>query len=131
MKKLINNIGVLIITISFISCEGNTDRSRLLKNESSQAIHVIANGISLPDYDKLISVGQTETLFITNQRGGSDYVEEPPIGITTFVIVNSLGDTCTKDFKIKSNWDLHIEEKTKIPSNWQHEYSFIVDDSDF
>ena len=128
---MINVIGVLSFAALLISCEGNTDRVRQIRNESSHSINVNASGTNVSNYDKSIAAGETEILFIGNQLGGSDYVEEPANGITTLIIVNSLGDTCTKDFSIKENWDIHVEQRKKVPSDWQHEYTFIVNDSDF
>lgn len=82
-------------------------------------------------YDKLIEAGYKEIIFVTNQRGGSDFVEDPAQGVSLLVITNEAGDTCLKDYKVQDNWSIKVKERTKVPSDWQHEYRFIVVDSDF
>jgi hypothetical protein len=131
MKINLKLIGLLSLIILLASCEGNTDRVRQVRNNTSGNIQVSANGSMLTNFNKTISINQTEILYIGNQLGGTDYVEYPANGIATMVITNASGDTCTKDFTIQANWDISVEQRKKIPSDWLHEYTFIVEDSDF
>lgn len=130
-SKSIIRVAALSLIIALSSCEGNTDRIRIIKNNTSGPIMVSASGTSISNFNMSISEGQSETLFIGGQRGGSDLVENPATGISSLIIVNSTGDTCTKDFTIQTNWDIRVEQTKKIPSNWNHEYTFILNDSDF
>lgn len=125
--KFVLFLGIIALT----SCEGNTDRIRIIQNNTSGTIQVIATGSIFDKVSKSILSGQSETLFISNQRGGSSYIEVPATGLDTLIITNSLGDTCKKDFLLQSNWNIRTEQTRKRPSNWQHEYKFAVTDSDF
>lgn len=130
-NKSIIRVAALSLIIALSSCEGNTDRIRIIKNNTSGPIMVSASGISISNFNKSISEGESEMLFIGGQMGGSDQVENPATGISSLIIVNSTGDTCSKDFTIQSNWDIKIEQTKKTPSNWKHEYTFILNDGDF
>lgn len=129
--RIIIYFALLGFIIALTSCEGNTDRSRQIENNTSGLITVFANGSNVSNYDNTISAGETETLFISNQLGGSDYVETPATGISSLIIINAAGDTCLKDYLPKDNWEISVEQTKKTPSNWQHNYTFIVNDSDF
>jgi hypothetical protein len=123
--------GFLILNVFLTSCEGNTDRIRIIENQTSGSVNVTATGSLVSTFDKRLSMGQSETLYLGGQMGGSDMVENPADGISTLLIINTNGDTCSKDFTIQSNWDIQVEQTKKTPSNWKHEYTFIVRDSDF
>ena len=131
MKARTTYLGLLSLAILFPSCEGNTDRIRQIRNNTSGLIQVVANGMYIPDYNASISTGQTESLFVSHQRGGSSYVESPSMGITDMTITNASGDTCLKEFTLPGNWEINLEERKKTPSDWQHEYTFIVNENDF
>lgn len=123
---------ILFMFIIFLSaCEGNTDRIRIIENNTSGEIHVIAFGTSMADFDKSIAPEQSETLFLGGIMGGTDQVENPSIGISSMIITNATGDTCIKDYTIQENWDIKVEQTKKRPSNWNQEYTFIVNDNDF
>ena len=131
MKRTTIFAAILGLTFTLASCEGNTDRIRQIRNNTSGSINVIADGTTVSNYNESISVGQTEILFIESQLGGSDYIETPSAGIISMIITNTSGDTCLKDFIPQNNWEIIVEERKKVPSDWRHEYTFIVDDSDF
>jgi len=131
MKGITLYIGLISLAIALSSCEGNTDRTRQLRNNTSGLIQVVANGMYLSGYNAPISTGQTGHLFVSSQRGGSSYVENPSVGITEMIITNASGDTCIKDFTLQNNWEISLEETHKFPSNWQHEYTFSVNENDF
>lgn len=119
------------LNLLLISCEGNTDRTREIRNNTSRTINVFTAGTYISVFNQSVSKNKTETLFITSQRGGSYYLESPAMGMTSMLITNATGDTCTKDYKLDNNWEIQVEERSKIPSDWQHKYTFVVDDSDF
>ena len=111
--------------------QGNTDRTRQIRNNTSGTINVFTAGTYISVFNQSISNNKTETLFITSQLGGSDYLESPALGMTSILITNATGDTCTKDYKLDINWGIQVEERSKVSSDWQHYYTFQVHDSDF
>ena len=123
---------ILLVPIIFLSsCDGNTDKIRIITNNTAGEITVTASGTSVSDFNKSISAGQSVTLFIGGQMGGTDQIENPSFGISSMIIKNAAGDTCTKDYTIQEKWSIKVEQTNKRPSNWKHEYTFIVNDSDF
>jgi hypothetical protein len=132
MKSKSTFQSILLVFIIFLSsCDGNTDRIRIIKNNTTGEIKVTASGTSMSDFNKSILTGQSETLFIGGQMGGTDQVENPSFGISSMIITNATGDTCTKDYTVQENWEIKVEQTKKRPSNWKQEYTFIVNDSDF
>ena len=131
MKLTAINIGVLSLVIGLSSCEGNTDRTRQVRNNTSGLIQVKVSGIDVLDYNTPVYVGQTGVFSIQSQRGGSSFVVDPSMGIAEMTITNESGDTCTKEFTIQENWDIYVKERRRIPSDWQHEYTFTVNEDDF
>jgi hypothetical protein len=124
-------IATLVLLSILFSCEGNTDRIRTIQNNTSGTIQVIADGNLPADYNKTIPSGGAETLFISGQLGGSDFIENPAEGIHSLIILNAFGDTCVKDYLLQSNWSIDVQQTKRFPSNWRHEYTFSITDSDF
>ena len=131
MKLTLQLFGILAFTSLFLSCEGSTTRERRITNNSSTSIHVVADGANLSNYNKSITPSMNEGFFTSQQRVGTQTLEDPASGVNNIEIVNTFGDTCTKDFFLIDNWDIKTERKSEIPSEWKHEYTFIVEDSDF
>lgn len=132
MKNL-KFISFTFLTVLIISCEGNTDRYRHVQNNTNESINIYASGISFYDFEfnETLTAGQSVKIFQTYQRGGSDYVENPAIGIDSLLITNSNGDTCTKDYLIQDNWLIDVYQRKKVPSDWQHNYTFTVSNTNF
>ena len=68
---------------------------------------------------------------VFSQRGGNASVQDPYHYLGDVLITNAYGDTATKHFLIQSNWTSEIEERSKVPSDYQHRYQFTITDSGF
>ncbi len=131
MKRILLYKLLLIVLIAFTSCEGNTTKERIIKNSSLVIIHVeVSTNWDNPDTLDINS-GEEALISITDDLGGSSYADNPSNGIKELVITNINNDTIIKDYNLKDNWDIEIEEVKKIPSNYHHRYTFVVNDSDF
>ena len=120
------------MSFALISFEGETLIERSVKNETSNIITVKANLSGDSNYTKTIEIGQSEILYLGGDgMGATDQVEYPASGINSMVIINSTGDSCLKDYTIKNNWGIYIEQTKKRPSKYNHKYDFVVSDSDF
>jgi hypothetical protein len=134
MKKLNLLLGIITLSIlTLTSCEGNTDRYRHIQNNSSNSISIFASGSDYYEFEfqENLEAGQSVMFYNTNQMGGSETIENPATGIDSLLIINSEGDTCKKDFTIENNWETKVEHRRKVPSDWQHNYTLTIDDSDF
>lgn len=128
---MIRRLVPIVLAITLVSCEGNTDRVRLVSNLSSTEIAVQAVADWHPEIGLTVAPGATEEIFMSSQLGGSDYVIHPYDQIDTLIIINSLGDTCQIDYSDSTQWEIHVEERSKIPADWLHEYTIVVMDEDF
>lgn len=134
MKKLNLLLGIITLSIlTLTSCEGNTDRYRHIQNNSGVDISIYASGNSFYEFEfqENLEAGQSVMFYNTNLRGGTDQIENPAMGIDSLLIINNTGDTCTLDYNIESNWNTEVEQRRKVPSDWQHNYTLTIKDSDF
>ena len=131
MKFLVRLI--VIATLPFlIACEGNTDYSWVVKNDSSQIITLHGTGLFYGDTITETIVANTEVeVAVFSQLGGNSTIQDPDSYFGEALITNANGDTATKHFLIQSNWTSDIEERSKIPSDYQHRYEFALTDADF
>lgn len=122
----------ILLSVLFTSCEGNTDYEWKVENKSSTAIEVISH-ITFLDVsaNKTIEVNDITTITVSDQLGGNSTEQEPSNTFSIFKIVNANGDTLIKDYRLSANWDANIEHLKKVPSNYKHDYTFTVVDSDF
>jgi hypothetical protein len=96
--KFLHFLLLFSLNIALVSCEGETTRTRIIKNNSSGLVFVTASGTDVSNYNKTMSSGQSETLFIGVDMGGSDHVENPAYRISTLLVINEKGDTFTKNY---------------------------------
>lgn len=119
------------LAVALVSCEGNTDRVRLVANNSSSQLSVVASTQWYPDIGLSVNEGETEAFFTSSQLGGSDYVIHPYSEIDTLIITNEAGDTCTINYSDSLQWDVVVTERSRVPADWLHEYTLVVTDEDF
>ena len=119
------------LALALVACEGNTDRVRLVDNQSSTVLTVEAKAEWNEDIDLMIQPCEAQELFMMSQLGGSDYVVHPYSNMDTLIIMNAAGDTCMINFADSLSWEYHIEERSRIPADWLHEYTVVVTDEDF
>jgi hypothetical protein len=129
MKKLI----IFTITATMlISCEGNTNQEYIIINNSSSVITVKYNlKLTGEDMSEEISNGSAKAIHEHDYRGGRSEASDISSAFTNFHIVNATNDTCQKDASTDGNWNVQIVPISRIPSAYEHDYTFSVDDTNF
>lgn len=129
MTKKIIYLSLIFAAFLFGSCEGNTNRNYTLINASSH--EVTAKIESVEGKSKFqIPANQSKLVLSFNQRGGSSLAGHPSDYIFRLDIYN-VEDTCFKDYTDPEKWNIISEEQSKVPSNWQHGFTFKFSDEDF
>ena len=130
IKSNIHLIAILIGVIALTSCEGNTRRYLTVKNSSSESINVIYNDFNM-HFDTLTIVPNTQTdLLFSSDRGGKSNSGSPSEYILNMAIFKGQ-DSCIKNNQLDANWIITSEQTKRVPSHWEHHYTFDVLDSDF
>lgn len=131
MKKHFQYTLLLAVVVILFSCKGNTNKTRIVKNNSSDTITVRANISGDPNYLVNINPGQETVMGVVDDEGGTGIPEEPIYFIYQMYVTKNTFDTIKKDYRDKKNWDTKIEQTKKVPSEYKHEYTFVVNNSDF
>ncbi len=123
-------IFAFIAFISLVSCESETYVNYTINNESTKTIYVQGNDIihALAISDTIAS-GNNLLVASWSKRGKeTNYFEPTSIFGEDLVIVNSDGDTMTKDYKLLSNWSANVDDAKYVAT---HDYNLYVSDTDF
>lgn len=122
-----------IITCAlFIGCEGNTDYTWQVTNSSSSEIQIWAeSGFSSVEDSVVISVNSTETIGVFSQLGGNKTEQLPENAFNSLIVVNAAGDTMQSSYIDPGSWISDIDQIKKVPSQYEHVYTFVVNDGDF
>ncbi len=132
MNNVLKIFTALAIIFILSSCEGNTTKEWTINNDTSQTIYVTGNDKVLSvSINESISAGDSKTILVTDMRGGTDQYQNPADHLDSLVIINSNSDSTTKDYMIEANWEILIDERSSIPSDYLHTYDFHVTDNDF
>jgi len=124
---------VVLMSVVLFSCEGNTDRYYHIKNESSDSVHLIAEGSWYQSIiDTMIAPNTFLAFYSTSSLGGSSYLDyDPGYAFLRFEITNTDLDTCMQDYYNNEAWYSGATELSKYPSNYRHDYVFVVKDEHF
>lgn len=123
---------LLAAPIFLMSCEGNTNREYNITNNSQDSLNLYIHNNYYDQLDSFVLAPQTSMEVLeTNQRGGSDYSTDIGSTFTQFLIKNEAGDSCIKSHLIDANWTKEVIQVRKAPSQWEHDYEYVVNDSDF
>ncbi|MGB0914436.1 MAG: hypothetical protein ACPGVI_00115 [Crocinitomicaceae bacterium] len=129
MKLILYAFVGLIAIITFSSCEGNTRRTWEITNSSSFKVELTVDSLSQELLVNTIAPGATETILITDTRGGNS--NHGPITEWLEFTIQSGTSMLTKDPLNDSNWSVYSDQLSKVPSEYQHDFVFQFDDSDF
>lgn len=124
-------LGISILAIFLVSCEGKTVFELRISNQSSNEITAYYQIIYDDPKEETIASNRDKYIMYTENVGGKSEAISPDLYFESLVIVNSLGDTCTKDFTDDFAWKREVEEEKKTPASYSHDYNFIVEDIDF
>ena len=128
MYKLIR-IVALIAIVFLTSCEGSTRKTWQITNNSSFKVALSVDSLSQELVTNSIAPGTTETILVTDTRGGSSH--PGPITEWLSFTIQSGYSVLTKDPLNDSNWSVYTHQTSKVPSEYTHSFQFYFDDSDF
>lgn len=117
--------------IFLVSCKGETDYTRVVRNNTDHVIRVRATGSTFSDLDFMLDPGRLQNLYVESDKGGNSEAEDPGRNIVSMLITNASGDTCQKDFHVSDNWTIEVEQVKKTPKSYRHTYTFEVNQNDF
>lgn len=55
----------------------------------------------------------------------------PENAFSALIVVNANGDTMQSSYIDPESWTSEIEQIKKVPSQYEHIYTFVVNDNDF
>ena len=131
MNKWLTGASLILTTLVLFGCEGNTTYEAVAVNRTYGGIRVQATPIYGEITDTVLTPGNSITLYIWDKRGGSSTTANPSIFFNSFVLTNQLGDTVTRDHTVMENWEVEIEHRKKVPSDYYHRYTFSAGPNDF
>ena len=127
MKK----IAFLLITLfTLSSCEKETFLDYYIDNQSSSVINVDGSDIiHSSDINQTINPNVKKDVAAWSKRGKQiEFFEPTTMFGNNLIISNAPGDTCTKDYKLLSNWTSDIIEQRAVA---RHEYVLVITEVDF
>ena len=129
MKHFIFKLTFFLVAITFISCEGNTTYEWKIKNDASNSIFLEIDSSFVGLNEDTILSGETKTILIYDKMGGSSNSGDAIRWGN--LLIYKLNDTLVKNTDLESNWTIFTEQRHKIPSDYYHEFTFKLNDSDF
>ena len=129
--KQIKNTFLLGLIIFFTSCEGGTDYSFNIQNNSDQSIIVNSVIWTNDTVTNTILSGETKEIGFRTKLGGTEDEGEISGLVQYLFIETTKGKDCTKELLLHSNWILDSEHVSKIPSNYKHTYTLNLGNADF
>ena len=129
-KTLFQFAFLLIIPLSFCSCETNTYVDYYLDNQSSSAIFVSGKSIvHNNEVEKTILTFEKKSIASWGKFGKQTDLFEPSMFFgDDLIITNAQGDTLAKDYKLLDNWLSAVSEERAVAN---HHYTLVVTDLDF
>lgn len=124
----------LFLAIVLWGCEGNTHQAYFLRNQTSESVVVVHSHSAYsasPMDTVVVPSGEVKELGNEDWLGGRVEPDLPAAFIDTFLVYNADGMLCTKDWTQMNAWEIESFEDRKVPSQWRHEYTFEVQESDF
>lgn len=122
-------------SVALMGCEGNTRQIYFIANETSGPVTVIhahssyIQGMALDTVT--VPAGERQELGMEDWLGGRIDPDLPTAFIDTLLVYNEGGALTDRDWTLMETWEIESFEDRKIPSQWRHEYTIEVTDSDF
>ena len=125
----------IVLSAAFlVGCDGNTDYTWQLTNDSSSDIVAYTStgfDLSAPPDSVVILQGSNEVVGVFSKLGGSGTEMLPENAFSALIVVNASGDTMQSSYVDPGSWMSEIEQIKKVPSQYEHTYTFVVNDNDF
>ena len=116
-------------TISFISCEGQTNKEWSVTNNSSSKISVEMQINSSDIRLETIEPGETKTTAIYSTVRGARPDVDAIEGIRSFHITQLI--QLKKSGTLEQSWLTDVRKTRKVPAEYTHKFNFSVVDGDF
>lgn len=128
MMKKFSFLFLLLLFLS--SCEKETYVDYYIDNQSSSVVTVDGkNIITSNSINKMINPNDKMNIAGWSKLGKqTDFFEPTSMFGNDLVVVNSIGDTLLKDYKLLSNWISDLNDQRAVAS---HEYILLITDADF
>lgn len=123
---------LLILSITLLySCKTETSKIWRLSNETSEMIQLTLRDAE-NNTEKTMIIAAKESAIIKQSlsKGSQSTEDEPSAVFSSFIITNSNGNICTKDYTVQSNWFVERESKSP-PKKIYFNHQFVVYNSDF
>ncbi len=131
MNKWLTGASLIVTTLTLPGCEGNTTYEAVADNRTETGIRIKAEPAVGETTDTVLMPGASITLYIWDKRGGSSDPANPSGFFRSLTITNQQGDTVTRDYTLMENWEMEIEHRKKVPSDYYHRYTFVAGPGDF
>jgi hypothetical protein len=127
MKKIL----IILCLAVLCSCRVETFETWEVTNNSSGDITVLYTG-NQTNVEKSMLIPQDESAIVQSNtyKTKESITFNPKASFATFIITNTLGDTCTKDYLLEASWT-SINDTKSPPKRQYNNYYFSVTDSDF
>lgn len=121
-----------LLFILLVACEGSTESTWSVSNETSDFIEVKAKQRAVTDtIYELIEAGDASIITIISDDSGNGDPLIPYDIFSFFEVKNAGGEVMEKDYTDRSNWEIFIEQTKKNPDHWDMTYELIVRSQDF
>ncbi len=134
MNILKSNTLYFLLPILFLlaACEGSTDSTWSVSNETSGPIEVKAKQRNVTDtIVELVEAGENSIITIISEDSGNGDPLIPYDIFSFFEVKNTEGEVMEKDYTDRANWEIFIEQTKKSPDHWEMTYELIVRNQDF
>jgi hypothetical protein len=122
---------LLVIALSAISCNGETNYERIIDNRSSDTLHILLFNNGFPRGDTITFEPGREFTFSV---GTSDQAEEEApdcaerIDSAWVEVVG--GGNLSKDIADGDEWEVETDQTQNIPRKFSHTCTFVIRNSD-
>lgn len=128
MKMAVWLLGALALG----ACEGNTTRDWVISNQTDEALEIefqLTSDASSNTIEQL-EANESITVGTWDQRGGTEDPGSPSEQIQVLTITSESGQTSGIDFRDEANWSIESEHRSKVRSDYYHEFTFTVETED-
>jgi len=122
---------IILSAAALISCSGESNTSRTLKNSSGKTVKLVIYRFGIPSNDTIVlNPGGQKVISLQNANSGS---EDPPdcsarLDSAWSEVVG--GGSLTKKIQNESEWDVETEKVKILPPEYEHTCTFEINNAD-
>jgi hypothetical protein len=131
-KKHLHILLSFALIITLYSCEGETRSTWKLENNSSETLRVYPKFLRTFMASDTLTISPMTIIEIAvySDRGGRSEPGSATENIEEMIVFNRVGDTVQKDVFMESNWGVDSRHRKRVPSLWDHRFTFTISESD-